>query len=98
MLYGYGVMVADSPNEEPQSTTISPVQANTDEQIATVLARKIATLRTAYKATQALPTDEYEAFMLIVSPVENLSTLPSRKEIVLYSAVPRGLKAVPRQR
>ena len=55
-------------------------------------------VRAARLAALIEPAREYETFMLIVSSVDNPSTLPARNKIVLYSAVPRGLKAVLRQR
>jgi hypothetical protein len=57
-------------------------------------ATKLATFRTTYKETLELPPDKYQAFMLIVSAQDNLKGLPPRNRIVLYSAVPSGLKAV----
>jgi len=59
-------------------------------------ARRILALQTRFKGTHALPNEDLGAFMLIVSADDNLATLPSRDQIVLYSDVPKGLRAVPR--
>jgi hypothetical protein len=58
--------------------------------------RQIARVGTAYKDTVRLPAAQNQAFMLVVSPKDGLTRLPARTDVVLYSAVPRGVTVVPR--
>jgi hypothetical protein len=57
---------------------------------------KIAEFGTKFAKTLRLPAAENEAFMLVVSAQDDLTRMPPRNKLMLYSAAPRDLTVLPR--
>jgi hypothetical protein len=61
-------------------------------------ARKLDAIESSAKREYNKPPEEAEAFMIIISADGNLTKLPARNRIELYSAVPRDFPVVPKKK